>query len=171
MSAREQATFESSSEDNQPATNTRPPDSDDKIETKAAPKRGLKREGEGLVKPKSVSPSTPRTPIVFDADAVKRLDRVEMSAEAKQAYLKLRSFLPGMTVAQRDWPQRLRQSWERHAKVARSRYFWIEYGHYDEGGYVSANHPNSDLSRDRKAWLLLVADLYRMEGHRVFQYL
>ncbi|ETV89986.1 hypothetical protein H310_15174 [Aphanomyces invadans] len=144
MFALEQANFDSSSDDDLSAPRTSPPDSDDEVEVESTPKRGQKREVESLVKPRSVAPSTPRAPIVLDAEALKRLDH------------------------------RLRQFWERHAKVVWSRYFWIGYGHYREAGYVvdqSANHPKADLSRAKKAWLLLVTDLYRMEGHSVFQYL
>ncbi|ETV90600.1 hypothetical protein H310_14636 [Aphanomyces invadans] len=172
MFALNQANFDSSSDEDLSAPRSPPPDSEGEVEDKSTPKRGQ---------------NTPRIPIVFDAEAVKRLDQVEMSDAAKHAYLKLRtskpwqrwvesfqSFLPGVTVAQRDWNQRLRQFWERHAKVVWSRYFWIGYGHYGEPGHVadqSANHPKSDLNRANKAWLLLVTDLYRMEGHTVFQYL
>ncbi|ETV90092.1 hypothetical protein H310_15077 [Aphanomyces invadans] len=141
MFALEQTTFDRSSEDDLPATHTPPPNSDDKA--------------------KSVAPSIPRAPIVLDAEAVKRLDHVDLSAEAKKAYLQLRS-----SKSCQRWVESFQ------SLPVWSRYAWIWYGHYGEAGYVvdqSANHPKSGLSRAKKAWLLLGGDLYRMERHSVFQ--
>ncbi|RHY18888.1 hypothetical protein DYB32_010314, partial [Aphanomyces invadans] len=83
MFALEQANFDSSSDDDLSAPRTSPPDSDDEVEVESTPKRGQKREVESLVKPRSVAPSTPRAPIVLDAEALKRLDHVKMSDAAK----------------------------------------------------------------------------------------
>ncbi|KAG9400007.1 hypothetical protein AC1031_010928 [Aphanomyces cochlioides] len=136
---------------------------------------------------KEAAATGPPTKGQIDEQGVQRLNHIDLPVAVKMAYIHLerkepwvqwlahfRSFLPGLTEAQRLWNSRWYNFWQQYGEVVWQRYFFVGVGQYRTNPLTV--HPTAQtsrrlLERAKSKIANLIAALKDMEGLEVFEFL